>query len=151
MGFPRFAVALMRCVLLTILGLAAAPAAAAEVDYLRDVKPTLRAHCFSFHGAARQQAGLRPAASPLLREGGRPGRPPRTAEPARRHGRPPAACLSRSDRPAADAGRAARLPRRRNARRLREGGRASPGAAALRRTLGPRLARRLALQRPVRP
>jgi hypothetical protein len=65
----------MRSASLAILGLAVAgtPLAAAEVDYLRDVKPILRAHCYACHGAARQKAGLRLDAGPLLRKGGRHG------------------------------------------------------------------------------
>src|SRR5689334_3176197 len=46
---------------------------AAEVDYLRDVKPILRARCFACHGAVRQKAGLRLDAGPLIRKGGKHG------------------------------------------------------------------------------
>src|SRR5690242_5059709 len=64
----------MRRLLLALLGFTfAAPLQAAEVDYLRDVKPILRAHCFACHGAARQKSGLRLDASSLLRKGGKHG------------------------------------------------------------------------------
>ena len=53
----------------------------------------------------------------------------------------------RPDRPAADARGGRRLPRRPRARRLREAGRAAAGVTALRRALGPALARRRALRR----
>src|SRR5438874_11824290 len=52
---------------------AATPLRAAQVDYLRQVKPLLRAHCYACHGAVRQRAGLRLDASPLLRKGGKHG------------------------------------------------------------------------------
>jgi hypothetical protein len=55
--------------------LLAPPVGAAEVDYLRDVKPILRAHCFACHGAVRQKAGLRLDAAPLITKGGRHGSP----------------------------------------------------------------------------
>lgn len=35
------------------------PAATRQVDYLRDVQPILRQHCYSCHGSKVQQAGLR--------------------------------------------------------------------------------------------
>ena len=53
----------------------------------------------------------------------------------------------RPDRPAADAGGDRRLPGGRLAGRLREGGRPAAGVAALRRALGPALARRGPLRR----
>jgi mono/diheme cytochrome c family protein len=45
-------------------------AAAAPVDYARDVKPLLVAKCAACHGALKQQSGLRLDASQLLRRGG---------------------------------------------------------------------------------
>jgi hypothetical protein len=65
----------MRSAFLAVLGLAvaASPLAAADVDYLRDVKPILRAHCTACHSAARQKSGLRLDAGPLIRKGGRHG------------------------------------------------------------------------------
>ena len=50
-------------------------AAAAEpgVDYLREVKPILRARCASCHGALRQKAGLRLDTAELARAGGKGG------------------------------------------------------------------------------
>ncbi|MCH2200739.1 MAG: PSD1 and planctomycete cytochrome C domain-containing protein [Fuerstiella sp.] len=43
---------------------------AAEVDYEKQIKPILANHCFSCHGALRQQSGLRLDAVQLIREGG---------------------------------------------------------------------------------
>ncbi len=65
----------MRTALLTTLAAAlTAPAlAAAEVDYLSDVKPILSAHCFTCHGAVRQKAGLRLDAASLVSKGGKHG------------------------------------------------------------------------------
>ena len=60
---------------------------------------------------------------------------------ARRQAATAAAGHVRPDRPAPDPGRDRRVPGRRAARRLRAGGRAAAGVAALRRALGPALAR----------
>jgi mono/diheme cytochrome c family protein len=51
----------------------AAAARGAEVDYLREVKPLLRAHCYACHGALRQEAGLRLDTAELLKKGGKSG------------------------------------------------------------------------------
>ncbi len=56
-----------------VLLLAGLHASAAEVDYLREVKPVLAARCFACHGAVRQKAGLRLDAAGLIRKGGRHG------------------------------------------------------------------------------
>jgi mono/diheme cytochrome c family protein len=54
-----------------IVGLAAlASAPAAPVDYLRDVKPVLAAHCYRCHGASQQKGGLRADTVSALRAGG---------------------------------------------------------------------------------
>jgi mono/diheme cytochrome c family protein len=52
--------------------LAGAPSliAADAVDYVRDVKPILRQHCASCHGALRQKGGLRLDHAALIRQGG---------------------------------------------------------------------------------
>jgi hypothetical protein len=50
--------------------LATAAASAAEVDYLRDVKPILRERCFACHGALKQEAGLRVDTAAALKQGG---------------------------------------------------------------------------------
>src|SRR5215831_12597056 len=65
----------MRTAFLTILAAALASPAltAAEVDYVRDVKPILSARCFACHGAVRQKAGLRLDAAGLIRKGGKHG------------------------------------------------------------------------------
>src|SRR5947199_8944108 len=65
----------MRAALLTTLAVVlTAPALpAAEVDYFREVKPILSAHCFTCHSAVRQKAGLRLDAASLIRKGGKHG------------------------------------------------------------------------------
>ncbi len=50
-----------------------APVSAAEVDYIRDVKPILQARCFACHGAVRQKSGLRLDAGQLILKGGKSG------------------------------------------------------------------------------
>ena len=57
----------------TLLLTAIAPAAAAEPDYSRDIKPLLRAKCYACHGAVRQKAGLRLDAGQLVLKGGKRG------------------------------------------------------------------------------
>jgi len=49
------------------------PAVAAEVDYVRDVRPILAGRCFACHSAVRQKARLRLDAASLIRKGGRNG------------------------------------------------------------------------------
>jgi hypothetical protein len=49
------------------------PVPAADVDYVRDVKPILTARCTACHGAVRQKARLRLDAGQLIRQGGRKG------------------------------------------------------------------------------
>jgi hypothetical protein len=56
-----------------VLLLAAAPTAAAEPDYLRDIKPLLKTKCYACHGAVRQRAGLRLDAGQLVLKGGKRG------------------------------------------------------------------------------
>ena len=64
-----------------LVTLALAPFAAAQVDYLRDVKPILTQHCVRCHGADKDEAGLRVDTAEALFLGGdsgplvRPGRP----------------------------------------------------------------------------
>jgi hypothetical protein len=47
--------------------------AADRVDYVRDVKPILAAHCYACHGALQQKSGLRLDTAKLLRTGGNHG------------------------------------------------------------------------------
>ncbi|MEQ9409992.1 MAG: DUF1553 domain-containing protein [Fuerstiella sp.] len=47
-----------------------AQVADAQVDYLRDVKPVLKARCFACHGALKQESGLRLDTGELIRRGG---------------------------------------------------------------------------------
>jgi mono/diheme cytochrome c family protein len=64
-------------------GLLASSATSAEqVDYLRDVKPILKAKCFSCHGALKQESGLRLDAGPLIRQGGDSGAAIAVGKPA---------------------------------------------------------------------
>src|SRR5688572_9254559 len=57
--------------LLVFLWLAsAAHAAAADVDYVRHVKPLFKERCFACHGALKQQSGLRLDTGELIRKGG---------------------------------------------------------------------------------
>jgi mono/diheme cytochrome c family protein len=58
---------------LSLLAGAPAPAAGAEVDYLREVKPILQARCVACHGALRQKGGLRLDAAALIRKGAKSG------------------------------------------------------------------------------
>ena len=53
-----------------LLGLAAARAAGAPVDYQREVKPIFAARCTSCHGVIRQKAGLRLDTAFFVRRGG---------------------------------------------------------------------------------
>lgn len=52
---------------------AAAMGSAAEIDYLRDVKPILTKHCYACHGAWKQNAGLRLDTGAAIRKGGESG------------------------------------------------------------------------------
>src|SRR5687767_15919755 len=54
---------------LLVLAISAPTAGAAEVDYLRDVKPLLKHHCYSCHGALKQEAGLRLDTAESARKG----------------------------------------------------------------------------------
>lgn len=58
-----------------VAGCAALPLAAAEkpVEYAHDVKPILREHCATCHGALEQKAELRLDAAQLIRKGGESG------------------------------------------------------------------------------
>ncbi len=46
---------------------------AGEVDYIRDIKPLLATHCYSCHGALKQEGGLRVDTAASLRRGGESG------------------------------------------------------------------------------
>src|SRR5881227_3064937 len=59
--------------LATLALLAGSPRAAEGVDYLRQVKPVLAAHCYACHGALQQKSGLRVDTARSLREGGNKG------------------------------------------------------------------------------
>jgi hypothetical protein len=64
----------MRINLAALLGLGLLTSSAgADVDYLREIKPILRAHCWACHGAIAQRAGLRLDAGPLIRKGSKYG------------------------------------------------------------------------------
>src|SRR5262249_3942225 len=61
--------------LCTILGILLLPATVLglETDYLREVKPILRARCFSCHGSLAQKARLRLDTRSAILKGGRKG------------------------------------------------------------------------------
>ena len=62
----------MRRAILTVLLCALLPVGAvraADVDYLRDVKPLLKHHCYTCHGALKQEAGLRLDTAESARKG----------------------------------------------------------------------------------
>src|SRR5438093_13586527 len=66
----------MRCfpALLAGLSISASSALASDgVDYLRDVKPILSEHCYSCHGAQKQESGLRLDTVAAARRGGNTG------------------------------------------------------------------------------
>jgi mono/diheme cytochrome c family protein len=68
---------------LALLCLMAATAAAAPVDYPRDVKPLLAEHCYRCHGASQQKAGLRLDTAAAALKGGEHGpgfKPRRSAD-----------------------------------------------------------------------
>src|SRR5689334_21548612 len=50
--------------------LAASAGANSKIEYARDVKPSLAAHCTSCHGSIRQKAGLRLDTADVFRRGG---------------------------------------------------------------------------------
>ena len=56
-----------------LMSLTSASAMAAEVDYLRDVKPLLTAKCVSCHGPLRQKGNLRLDTAKFLSKGGESG------------------------------------------------------------------------------
>ena len=66
---------------LFLLALCTSRSSAADVDYLREVKPILQERCFACHGALKQESGLRLDTGSLIRQGGdsgtviEPGRP----------------------------------------------------------------------------
>jgi mono/diheme cytochrome c family protein len=55
---------------LSLVAATALPAARADVDYLRDVKPLLAQHCYRCHGASQQKGGMRADTVAALRAGG---------------------------------------------------------------------------------
>jgi hypothetical protein len=55
---------------LLILSVVCAPLRAADVDYVRDVKPILEKHCYSCHSGLRQKGNLRLDHVTFLRDGG---------------------------------------------------------------------------------
>ena len=65
------AAALALC--LALVGMATVRGAAPAVDYAKDIKPLLRDHCYSCHGALKQSNGLRLDTADLMRRGGKRG------------------------------------------------------------------------------
>ncbi|MCP4783156.1 MAG: hypothetical protein GY903_07815 [Fuerstiella sp.] len=65
----RIHVQLVSCYLIASAGIAAT-AFPADVDYQRDIKPVLKAKCYSCHGAIRQEANLRLDTVEFMQTGG---------------------------------------------------------------------------------
>lgn len=61
-------------VLLAFLGFANAGGRAAEVNYVSEIKPILKARCYACHGALKQEAGLRLDTGESLRRGSENGK-----------------------------------------------------------------------------
>ncbi len=59
----------MRCLAITAAVLGSLHSLAGAVEYLRDVKPILRARCYACHGALKQEAGLRLDTVAAMRRG----------------------------------------------------------------------------------
>ncbi len=58
---------------LAVLGLDTVRGAAPAVDYAKEIKPLLRDHCYSCHGALKQNNGLRLDTADLMKRGGKHG------------------------------------------------------------------------------
>src|SRR4051812_3920598 len=67
------------------IGWAGAAQAAEPVDYLKQVKPLLKARCFACHGPLKQESGLRLDSAPLMRKGGGGGPALKPGDPAASH------------------------------------------------------------------
>jgi hypothetical protein len=65
----------MRQLLFIFVGLALLPCRLllAEADYLRDIKPVLKARCYACHGALKQKAGLRLDTAEFIIQGAKSG------------------------------------------------------------------------------
>ncbi|NDD40637.1 MAG: hypothetical protein EB082_19880, partial [Verrucomicrobia bacterium] len=63
----------LRLTLAVWLALLAGTQAAERVDYMKDIKPLLRAHCYSCHGGLQQKSGLRLDTVALALKGGQHG------------------------------------------------------------------------------
>ena len=62
--------ALPGCLLLVIGVVIVAPSAAADVDFVHDVRPILQQHCYACHGQKKQTSGLRLDVKSLAFKGG---------------------------------------------------------------------------------
>ncbi|MEC8555015.1 MAG: DUF1553 domain-containing protein [Planctomycetota bacterium] len=62
----------MKCLCVPLLLFLLTPSypLAGEVEYTRDIKPVLKAKCYSCHGALKQEAGLRVDTVALMKKGG---------------------------------------------------------------------------------
>src|SRR2546426_10472185 len=56
-----------------LLGAHLVVGAAESVDYLREIKPLLKSHCYACHGALKQKAELRLDTGEAIRRGGKHG------------------------------------------------------------------------------
>ena len=58
------------CLTIALLAMPQSRSGAAEIDYLKQVKPLLAARCYACHGALKQEAGLRLDTAESVRRGG---------------------------------------------------------------------------------
>ena len=56
--------------IVVILGVSVTGLPSEPMDYLRDIKPLLKARCYACHGALKQEAGLRLDTGRFMRQGG---------------------------------------------------------------------------------
>src|SRR5512145_2678696 len=68
---PMSVARIQRCLLFVGLLLAArASVVARDIDYLRDVKPIFKKHCYSCHGSLKQEGSLRVDTAAAMLRGG---------------------------------------------------------------------------------
>jgi len=71
------------CISMIVLGTHLAAGPAESVDYVREIKPLLKARCYACHGALKQQAELRLDTGEAVRRGGKHGAVVLTSEVAK--------------------------------------------------------------------
>ena len=63
----------MLCISAVVLGAHLGVGAAESADYLREIKPLLKARCYACHGALKQKSDLRLDTGESIRRGGKQG------------------------------------------------------------------------------